>query len=53
LAQRGFGTGRRVPGQHVEAIGQGAGYPTAADHTAAEGGEGFDICNKTHGDIPE
>jgi hypothetical protein len=53
FAQRGFGAGRRVPGHHVEAVGEGAGHPAAADDTAAEGGEGFDLGDKAHGDIPE
>ncbi|MNN16644.1 hypothetical protein D3C81_1297920 [compost metagenome] len=51
FAQRGFGTGRRVPCHYVEAVGEGAGYPTAADDTAAQRGEGFDIGDKAHGDF--
>ena len=49
FAQRRFGTRRGVPGDHIEAMRQGAGHPAAADDTAAEGGEGFDFCNKAHG----
>ncbi|MCY1444166.1 hypothetical protein D9M71_606210 [compost metagenome] len=35
LAQGRFGTGGRVPGHYIQAMGEGAGYPTAADDTAA------------------
>ncbi|MNL38024.1 hypothetical protein D3C87_1602040 [compost metagenome] len=51
FAQGRLGAGRRVPGHHVEAVGEGAGDPAAADDTAAEGGEGFDFGDKGHGDV--
>ncbi|MNZ82876.1 hypothetical protein D3C78_1015860 [compost metagenome] len=47
-AQGCFGAGRRVPGDDVEAVGQGAGDPAAADDAAAEGGEGFDLGDEGH-----
>ncbi|MNV92481.1 hypothetical protein D3C71_1870860 [compost metagenome] len=48
LAQGLFGAGRRIPGDHVQAMGQGAGDPAAADHAATQGGEGFDFSDKGH-----
>ncbi len=49
FAQGGFGTGSRVPGHHVQAVGQCAGDPAAANDTAAQGREGFDVSDKGHG----
>ena len=49
LAQGSFGAGRRVPGDDVQAMGEGAGNPAAADDSAAQGGEGVDVGNVGHG----
>ncbi|MNZ87037.1 hypothetical protein D3C78_1058840 [compost metagenome] len=35
FAQGGFSAGGRVPGHYIQAMGEGAGHPTAADDTAA------------------
>jgi len=47
-AQRLLGAWGRVPGDHVEAVGQGAGDPAGTDHTGAEGGESLDLGNEGH-----
>ena len=50
-AQSGFGAGRWVPGNHVQAMGQGAGDPAAANDAGTQGGEGFDVGNEVHGGL--
>ncbi|MNN71937.1 hypothetical protein D3C81_1879250 [compost metagenome] len=48
LAQCLLGTGRRVPGDHVQAVGKGAGNPAAADYAATQRGEGLDLGDEGH-----
>ena len=47
-AQRGFGAGGRVPGDHVQAVGQRTRHPAAADHAGAKRRESFDVGHKRH-----
>ena len=49
--QRSLGPSRRIPGDHVEVMGQGAGDPAGADDAGAEGSEGLDIGNEGHGEL--
>ncbi|MNN24771.1 hypothetical protein D3C81_1382130 [compost metagenome] len=49
FAQGCFSAWCRVPGHYVQAMGEGAGHPAAADDTAAQGGEGFDFGDEAHG----
>jgi len=49
LAQGSFGAGRRVPGDDVQTMGEGAGNPATADDSAAQGGKGVDVGDVRHG----
>jgi len=48
FAQGLLGAGGRVPGDYVQAVGQGAGNPAAADHAATQGSEGLDFGDEGH-----
>ncbi|MCY1420725.1 hypothetical protein D9M71_363550 [compost metagenome] len=48
FAQGCLGARGRVPGDDVEAVGQGAGDPAAANDAAAESGEGLDLGDEGH-----
>src|SRR5690606_18254460 len=49
LAQGGFSARRGIPGDDVEAVGQRASHPAAANDAAAQGREGFDVGDEGHG----